>query len=130
MRLVPIALGLIISFVSDTSYTINDVRETLPGYLALLLHILSTGAFEHFRSLLVPTVGSKYISVCCTVGAAAVGLIAYTTRELLVGRSRLLFARNQFDMWFTLDERAAIASRFTFFSSSHPPRSIFFPLRA
>ena len=89
MRFVPLILGLVISFVSDTSYTINDVRETLPGYLALLLHILSTGAFEHFKSLLVPTVGSKYISVCCTVGAAVVSLIAYTTRELLVGRSRL-----------------------------------------
>ncbi|KAH9000237.1 cation efflux protein, partial [Lactarius akahatsu] len=78
-----IVLGLVISFVSDTSYTINDVRETLPGYLALLLHILSTGAFEHFRSSLVPVIGSKYISVCCTVGAAAVSLIAYATRELL-----------------------------------------------
>ncbi|KAH9072187.1 cation efflux protein [Lactarius deliciosus] len=83
VRFAPIALGLVISFVSDTSYTINDVRETLPGYLALLLHILSTGAFEHFRSSLVPVIGSKYISVCCTVGAAAVSLIAYATRELL-----------------------------------------------
>ena len=90
VRFVPIALGLIISFVSDTSYTINDVREMLPGYLALLLHILSTGAFEHFRSLLVHNIGSKYISVCCTVGAAAVSLIAYTSREILVGRPRLL----------------------------------------
>ncbi|KAH8978072.1 cation efflux protein, partial [Lactarius akahatsu] len=83
VRFAPIVLGLVISFVSDTSYTINDVRETLPGYLALLLHILSTGAFEHFRSSLVPVIGSKYISVCCTVGAAAVSLIAYATRELL-----------------------------------------------
>ncbi|KAI9464557.1 cation efflux protein, partial [Lactarius psammicola] len=83
VRFAPIALGLVISFVSDTSYTINDVRETLPGYLALLLHILSTGAFEHFRSSLVPIVGSKYLSVCCTVGAAAISLIAYATRELL-----------------------------------------------
>lgn len=91
MRFAPIVLGLVISFVSDTSYTINDVRETLPGYLALLLHILSTGAFEHFRSSLVPVIGSKYISVCCTVGAAAISLVAYATRELLVGRSRLLF---------------------------------------
>ncbi|KAH9036312.1 cation efflux protein [Lactarius pseudohatsudake] len=83
VRFAPIVLGLVISFVSDTSYTINDVRETLPGYLALLLHILSTGAFEHSRSSLVPVIGSKYISVCCTVGAAAVSLIAYATRELL-----------------------------------------------
>ncbi|KAH9066599.1 cation efflux protein, partial [Lactarius vividus] len=82
VRFAPIVLGLAISFVSDTSYTINDVRETLPGYLALLLHVLSTGAFEHFRSSLVPVIGSKYISVCCTVGAAAVSLIAYATREL------------------------------------------------
>ncbi|KAH9176001.1 cation efflux protein [Lactarius sanguifluus] len=83
VRFAPIVLGLVISFVSDTSYTINDVRETLPGYLALLLHILSTGAFENFRSSLVPVIGSKYISVCCTVGAAAVSLIAYSTREVL-----------------------------------------------
>ncbi|KAI0255785.1 cation efflux family-domain-containing protein, partial [Lactifluus subvellereus] len=83
VRLAPVALGAVISFASDASYSINDVRETLPGYLALLLHILSTGVSEHFRSILVPSVGSKYLSVCCTVGAAAFSLIVYAAREIL-----------------------------------------------
>ncbi|KAI9511526.1 hypothetical protein F5148DRAFT_993579, partial [Russula earlei] len=54
---------------------------TLPGYLALLLHILSTGASEHFRSVLVSNVGAKYVSVCCTVGAATFGLVVYAAKE-------------------------------------------------
>lgn len=87
VRFAPIALGLVISFASDTRYTINDVRETLPGYLALLLHILSTGASEHFGSVLVPSVGAKYVSICCTVGAASFSLIVYTAREILVSIS-------------------------------------------
>jgi zinc transporter 5/7 len=85
VRLAPVALGVVISFASDASYSLNDVRETLPGYLALLLHILSTGVSEYFRSILVTSVGPKYLSVCCTVGAAAFSLIVYTAREILVG---------------------------------------------
>ncbi|KAI0305962.1 cation efflux family-domain-containing protein [Multifurca ochricompacta] len=83
VRFAPIALGLIISFASDAGYSIRGVRETLPGYLALLLHVLSIGAFEHLRSLLVPSMGSKHASVCSTVGAAAFSLIAYAAREVL-----------------------------------------------
>ncbi|KAH9993673.1 cation efflux family-domain-containing protein [Russula compacta] len=83
VRFAPIALGLVISFASDTRYSIDDVRETLPGYLALLLHILSTGASEHFGSVLAPSVGAKYVSICCAVGAAAFSLIVYTAREIL-----------------------------------------------
>jgi zinc transporter 5/7 len=88
VRFTPIALGLVVSFASDTRYSINDVRETLPGYLALLLHILSTGASEHFRSALVPSVGAKYVSVFCTIGAATISLIVYATTEILVSTSR------------------------------------------
>lgn len=95
VRLAPVALGVVISFASDASYSLNDVRETLPGYLALLLHILSTGASEHFRSILVLNVGPKYLSICCTVGAAAFSLIVYTAREILVGPSQSLSACSQ-----------------------------------
>jgi zinc transporter 5/7 len=81
VRFTPIVLGVVISFASDTRYSLNDVRETLPGYLALLLHILSTGALEHLRSMLAPSVGAKYVSVCCTVGAATFSLIVYVARD-------------------------------------------------
>ncbi|KAH9989852.1 cation efflux family-domain-containing protein [Russula vinacea] len=81
VRFTPIVLGLVISFASDTRYSLNDVRETLPGYLALLLHILSTGALEHLRSMLAPSVGAKYVSVCYTVGAATFSLFVYVARD-------------------------------------------------
>ena len=87
MRFAPVVLGLAISFASDTRYSINDVRVTLPGYFALLLHILSTGASEYFRSALVPSVGAKYVSVFCTIGAATFSLIVYGTTEILVSIS-------------------------------------------
>jgi solute carrier family 30 (zinc transporter), member 5/7 len=88
VRLAPIALGVVISFASDAGYSINDVRATLPGYLALLLHILSTGVSEHFKYVLVPSVGSKYLSACCSVGAAILCLIVYSAREISVSTSR------------------------------------------
>lgn len=88
VRFTPVVLGLVISFASDTRYSLNDVRETLPGYLALLLHILSTGALEHLRSMLAPSVGAKYVSICNTVGAATFSLVVYVARETLVSISR------------------------------------------
>lgn len=88
VRFTPIVLGLVISFASDTRYSLNDVRETLPGYLALLLHILSTGALEHLRSMLAPSVGAKYVSVCYTVGAATFSLFVYVARDTFVSISR------------------------------------------
>ena len=84
LRFTPIVLALVLSFASDTRYSLNDVLETLPGYLALLLHILSTGASEHLRSMLTPSVGVKYASVFNTVGAATFSLIVYVAREILV----------------------------------------------
>ena len=84
LRFTPIVLALVLSFASDTRYSLNDVLETLPGYLALLLHILSTGASEHLRSMLAPSVGAKYASVFNTVGAATFSLIVYVAREILV----------------------------------------------
>ncbi len=87
MRFTPIVLALVLSFASDTRYSLNDVLETLPGYMALLVHILSTGASEHLRSMLTPNIGVKYASVCYTVGAATFSLIVYVAREILVGIS-------------------------------------------
>jgi len=84
VRFTPIVLGLVISFASDTRYSLNDVRETLPGYLALLSHILLTGASEHLRSMLTPSVGAKYVSVCYTAGAATFSLIVYVARDIFV----------------------------------------------
>lgn len=83
LRFTPIVLALVLSFASDTRYSLNDVLETLPGYLALLLHILSTGASEHLRSMLAPSIGAKYVSVFNTVGAATFSLIVYVAREIL-----------------------------------------------
>ena len=84
VRFTPVVLGLVISFASDTRYSLNDVRETLPGYLALMSYILLTGASEHLRSMLAPSVGAKYVSVCYTVGAAAFSLIVYVARDVFV----------------------------------------------
>ena len=87
VRFTPVVLGLVISFASDTRYSLNDVRETLPGYLALLLHILSTGALEHLRSMLAPSIGAKYVSTCNIVGAATFSLVVYVARETFVSIS-------------------------------------------
>lgn len=84
LRFTPIALAFVLSFASDTRYSLNDVLETVPGYLALLLHLLSTGASEHFRSMLAPSVGAKYVLVFNAVGAATFSLIVYVVREILV----------------------------------------------
>jgi len=41
------------------------------------------GASEHFRSAMIPSVGARYASVFCTVGAATFGLILYVTTDIL-----------------------------------------------
>jgi len=92
LRFTPVVLALVLSFASDTRYSLNDVLDTLPGYLALLLHIFATGASEHFRTMLAPSVGAKFALVFNTVGAATFSLIVYVAREILVSKSQLLSA--------------------------------------
>ncbi|KAI0272645.1 cation efflux family-domain-containing protein [Gloeopeniophorella convolvens] len=84
VRFTPIAIGLAISFASDTGYSIHDVRETLPGYLALIFHVISTGALEHFKAPLIPNLGHKHVSTLCTLGAAMISLVAYMLREAVI----------------------------------------------
>ena len=105
LRFTPIVIALVLSFASDTRYSLNDVLETLPGYLALLLHVLSTGASEHLRSMLAPTVGAKYASVFNTVGAAMFSLIVYMAREILVSISQS-FIRVPIDLMYHIFRQA------------------------
>lgn len=129
VRFTPIVLGLVISFASDTRYSLNDVRETLPGYLALLLHILSTGALEHLRSMLAPSVGAKYVSVCYTVGAATFSLIVYVARDTFVSITviiRLLLA----SCTTPLDKRAATSGCSSVISFGHPSGCVFCVFRS
>ena len=126
----PIALGLVISFASDTRYSIGDVRVTLPGYLALLLHVLSTGASEHLRSALLPSVGAKYVSVFCTIGAATFGLIIYATTEILVSIFIIIIRVISTSRVLASDQCATVSACSVVLSFGHPTGGIFYSIRA
>lgn len=130
LRFTPIVVALVLSFASDTRYTLNDVLETLPGYLALLLHVLSTGASEHLRSTLAPSVGAKYVSVFNTVGAATFSLIVYVAREILVSILQPSSACHWSHVSQSLDKRAITSGCFVVLSFNHPSGGLFCSMRA
>jgi hypothetical protein len=130
VRFTPVVLGLVISFASDTRYSLNDVRETLPGYLALLLHILSTGALEHLRSMLAPSIGAKYVSICNIVGAATFSLVVYVARETFVSISQPSSACCQPHVPRLLDKRAIASGCSAAISFGHSPGCVCCSLRA
>lgn len=100
IRLLPIIVALLLSFASDARYSLDDIRETLPGYCALLLHTLSASTLEHLQTTLSTQLGSKYASAYSTVGASIIGLSVYSMRELTVRpdlhKSRKSFAESRY----------------------------------
>jgi len=130
LRFAPIVLALVISFASDTRYSLNDVLETLPGYLALLLHVLSTGTSEHLRSMLAPSVGVKYVSVFNTVGAATFSLIVYVAREILVSIFGVIICVPLVSCITSLDKRAITSGCSPVLSFGHSSGGVFCSKRA
>ncbi|THH15614.1 hypothetical protein EW146_g4892 [Bondarzewia mesenterica] len=80
-RTTALILAFALSFYSDTKFSMDNVRTTLPGYLALALHAILASALEHMHGNFVTRLGSRFAPAFSTVGASLFGLLIYSMRE-------------------------------------------------
>lgn len=88
-RAIPVFIGLAWSFASDASYSVNTVRDALPGYLALAAHVPLTCSVEYFHAQLSVKLGPATASAAGTLGASLLAVGAYAAREASVSTSNL-----------------------------------------
>ncbi|KAI0047247.1 cation efflux protein [Auriscalpium vulgare] len=80
----PVIIGLLASFASDANYSLDDILETIPGYLALLAHVACASSLEQLQTHISSNLGPNYASSFITLGASIVSLIIYSLREILL----------------------------------------------
>lgn len=79
-----ILASLLLSFASDSGFSIENVRDTLPGYIALLFYTLCANGIEYLREDSATQAAKRATTILGTVGASILGLSLYTAREVLV----------------------------------------------
>ncbi|ETW78917.1 zinc transporter [Heterobasidion irregulare TC 32-1] len=77
-----VVLAVGISFASDAKFSIDNVRGTLPGYLALMLHAISASGLQYLHNNFTTKRGSTFAPT--VLGASVICLVLYSTRELVV----------------------------------------------
>ena len=93
-RAIPVFIGLAWSFASDANYSVNTVRDALPGYLALAAHVPLTCSVEYFHAQISIKLGSATASAAGTLGASLLAIGAYTAREASVSARSLSLCVN------------------------------------
>jgi hypothetical protein len=83
-RVVPVILGLILSLASDSGYSIKNVFDAFPGYLALLLYAILTCVVEYSHSHLSLKLGAMSTSSACVLGAAMAVALFSLTGDMIV----------------------------------------------
>ncbi|TDL23724.1 cation efflux protein [Rickenella mellea] len=71
------------SFLSDSSFSMQNMRILAPGYLAMILHGVATSAHEHTQDVLAPALGHTIATAATTLGATLLGLPFYMFRRIL-----------------------------------------------
>lgn len=79
-----ILASLSLSFASDSGFSIENVRNTLPGYMALFFYTLSVNVMEYLRQDSATRPTTRASTTLGTIGASLLGLILYATREIMV----------------------------------------------
>ncbi|KAA1468739.1 cation efflux protein [Dentipellis sp. KUC8613] len=82
-RLPLLALSLALSFASEAQFSLQLIRETLPGYIALLSFSVSTAVLEYLHSVLSPKLGPHVPAAHSTLGAALLALLLYPMTKIL-----------------------------------------------
>jgi zinc transporter 5/7 len=78
------AAAIAISILSDSQLTATNIWQYAPGYGALLLHALSSGALEHTLSVLSPSLGTTFSVAASVLGATIAILPFYIFRTVMV----------------------------------------------
>ncbi|TFY72318.1 hypothetical protein EVG20_g690 [Dentipellis fragilis] len=82
-QLLLLALSLALSFASEAHFSLQLIRETLPGYIALVSFAVSAAVLEHLHLLLSPKLGPHAPAAHSTLGAAVLALLLYPITKIL-----------------------------------------------
>ena len=74
-----------LSLVSDAGFSIHNLGSVVPGYLAVIVHGLSSAVLEHSYGVLSPALGINTTIAASTLGASAFALPFYLFRSFMLG---------------------------------------------
>ena len=83
-RTAAFALAVSVSFLSDMSFTLSNVRQAIPGYAVLAIYGLTTIGLRHTQGVLSPALGLKATSMVSILGATVIALPFYVFKSLVV----------------------------------------------
>ncbi|KAH9946505.1 cation efflux protein [Amylocystis lapponica] len=78
-----IVLALLISFISDAGFFLQNLRSVSPAYGALALEALSSSLLDHTQGVLLPSLGQPMVTAISTLGAFLFSLPLYLLRHVL-----------------------------------------------
>lgn len=79
-----IFIAIVIAFLSDASFSVDNFPYIAPGYLALAVEAVTSSALDHTRGVLLPTLGPLATNLLTVIGAFVLSSAAYTFTQFLV----------------------------------------------
>uniref|UniRef100_A0A0W0FWX2 Cation efflux protein transmembrane domain-containing protein n=1 Tax=Moniliophthora roreri TaxID=221103 RepID=A0A0W0FWX2_MONRR len=79
-----VVTAALVSLASDAHYSYDQFWKVLPGYIAVLVHGLSSSVLEHTYRLLTPSLGITFTVAITTLGASAFALPFYVFRAFML----------------------------------------------
>ncbi|KAL0566477.1 putative zinc transporter msc2 [Marasmius crinis-equi] len=80
-----ITLSILLSLVSDAQFSADNIGRIFPGYVAVLVHGLSSVVLDHSYGVLTPAMGSTAAVAASALGASAFALPFYLFRSFMLG---------------------------------------------
>ncbi|EEB99075.1 hypothetical protein MPER_01307, partial [Moniliophthora perniciosa FA553] len=78
-----VVTAALLSLASDAHFSYDQFWKVLPGYIAVLVHGLSSSVLEHTYRLLTPSLGTTFTVAITTLGASAFALPFYVFRVFM-----------------------------------------------
>ncbi|KAG7093838.1 hypothetical protein E1B28_007477 [Marasmius oreades] len=80
-----IVTSMFLALFSDAHFSSDNLGRVMPGYVAVLLHGLSSTVLRYTYGVLSPTLGTTFTVAASTLGASAFALPFYVFRTFMLG---------------------------------------------
>ncbi|KAK1215490.1 putative zinc transporter msc2 [Marasmius sp. AFHP31] len=80
-----VLFAMALSLVSDAGFSIHNLGSAAPGYVAIIVHGLSSVVLDHSYGVLSPALGVNAAVAASTLGASAFALPFYLFRSFMLG---------------------------------------------
>ncbi|KAF9258720.1 cation efflux protein [Marasmius fiardii PR-910] len=80
-----IIISMLFSFFSDAQFSLENLGRVMPGYVAVLVHGLSSTVLNHSYGVLSPALGTTFTVAASMLGASAFALPLYVFRTFMLG---------------------------------------------